>query len=121
VPAADGGERLSETTRATPGPQTAGSRDLKESDLDADAYQPDNNGFPDAFNAATGSPLLRRQLTLDTGASTGGGLTSNGVAIAENTVFVAATSTGSAAPSTGGTGGAPAAGSGAYVIAYRAG
>ena len=82
---------------------------------------PTTTGFWTRSTPATGSPLLRRQLTVDTGAPTGGGLTSNGVAIAENTVFVAATSTGGAAPSTGGTGGAPAAGSGAYVIAYRAG
>jgi polyvinyl alcohol dehydrogenase (cytochrome) len=88
---------------------------------DGVVYTVDNNGFLDAFNAATGSPLLRRQLTLDTGAPTGGGLTSNGVAIAEHSVFVAATSSGSAAPATGGSSGAPSAGAGAYVIAYRGG
>jgi outer membrane protein assembly factor BamB len=89
---------------------------------DGIVYTVDNNGFLDAFDATTGSPLLRRQLTADTGTPTGGGLSSNGVAIAEHAVVVAATSTGSAVPSTGGSGGgAPAAGSGAYLVAYRAG
>jgi hypothetical protein len=80
-------------------------------------YTVDNNGSLDAFNAATGGPLLRRQLSTDTGVPTGGGLTSNGVAIAEHGVFVAATSTSSAAASTA----SGATGSGAYVIAYRPG
>jgi outer membrane protein assembly factor BamB len=88
---------------------------------DGVVYTLDNNGFLDAFDAATGSPLLRRQLTADTGTPTGGGLTSNGVAIAEHAVFVAATSTSSAAPSAGGAGGAGAGASGAYLVAYRAG
>jgi polyvinyl alcohol dehydrogenase (cytochrome) len=78
-------------------------------------YTVDNNGFLDAWGAATGSPLLRRQLSADTGVPTGGGLTSNGVAVAEHGVFVAATSTSTAAASTA----SGSTGSGAYVIAYR--
>jgi polyvinyl alcohol dehydrogenase (cytochrome) len=88
---------------------------------DGVAYTVDNDGFLDAFDAATGTPLLRRQLTADTGSPTGGGLTSNGVAVAEHGVFVAATAAASSAPSTGGGGGGGTAapGAGAYLIAYR--
>jgi len=88
---------------------------------DGVVYTVDGNGFLDAFGGATGTPLVRRQLTADTGAPTGASLTSNGVAIAEHMVLVAASSTASGAGSvSAGTSGAPATGSGAYLIAYRA-
>ncbi len=45
-------------------------------------YAVDNDGFLDAFTAATGRPLLKHQLSADTDTPTGGGLTSNGVSIA---------------------------------------
>ena len=89
---------------------------------DGVAYTVDNNGFLDAFDDTNGMPLLRHQLTADTGTPTGGGLTSNGVAVAEHGVFVAATAAASSAPSTGGASSTPTApGAGAYLIAYRAG
>jgi polyvinyl alcohol dehydrogenase (cytochrome) len=78
-------------------------------------YSVDNNGFLDAFDAATGAPLLKRQLSQDTGAATGGGLTSNGVSIAEGEVLVAATSATGDANSTAGSSGGP----GAFIVAYR--
>jgi outer membrane protein assembly factor BamB len=80
-------------------------------------YTVDNNGFLDAFDAATGRTLLRRQLSSDTGAPTGGGLTSNGVSIAEGEILVAASSSAGDANAT--TGSSPHQGPGAYVVAYR--
>ncbi len=67
------------------------------------AYTLDGNGFLDAFDAATGEPLLQRAMSSDAGAPVAQ-LTSSGVAIAAHTVFVAATGTGNEG----------------YVIAYRA-
>ena len=87
------------------------------STADGVVYAVDNNGFLSAFDASTGAPLLKRQLSLDTGAPTGTGLTSNGVSIAEGEVLVAASSATGAASSTAGT--PTPQGPGAYVIAYR--
>jgi outer membrane protein assembly factor BamB len=67
------------------------------------AYTLDGNGFLDAFDAATGKPLLHRPMALDTGAPMAQ-LTSSGVAIAQHTVFVEATGSGNEG----------------YVIAYSA-
>jgi outer membrane protein assembly factor BamB len=67
------------------------------------AYTLDGNGFFDAFDAATGEPLVHRPMGVDTGAPMAQ-LTSSGVAIAQHTVFVAATGSGNEG----------------YVIAYRA-
>jgi polyvinyl alcohol dehydrogenase (cytochrome) len=80
-------------------------------------YTVDNDGFLSAFDAGSGLLLFKRQLSADTGAPTGGGLTSNGVSIAEGQVFVAASSTaGDVAANTG----SPVPGQpGAYVIAYK--
>jgi outer membrane protein assembly factor BamB len=80
-------------------------------------YAVDNNGFLDAFNAATGRPLLKRPLSADTSAPTGGGLTSNGVSIAEGEVLVAASSASGDANDTAGS--SPGQGPGAYLVAYR--
>ncbi len=87
------------------------------STADGVVYVVDNNGFLSAFDASTGAPLFKRQLSVDTGSPTGTGLTSNGVSIAEGEVLVAASSATGAASSTGGT--ATPQGPGAYVIAYR--
>jgi polyvinyl alcohol dehydrogenase (cytochrome) len=84
---------------------------------DGVVYAVDNNGFLNAFDAASGQPLLKRQLSADTGAPTGGGLTSNGVSIAEGEILVAASSAPGDANST--TGSSPGQGPGAYVMAYR--
>lgn len=86
------------------------------STADGVVYAVDNNGFLSAFDASTGAPLFKRQLSLDTGSPTGTGLTSNGVSIAEGEVLVAASSATGAASSTAGT---ATPGPGAYVIAYR--
>jgi outer membrane protein assembly factor BamB len=87
------------------------------STADGVVYAVDNNGFLSAFDASSGALLFKRQLSLDAGEPTGGGLTSNGVSIAEGEVLVAASSvTGSSTSATG----TPAPqGPGAYVIAYR--
>lgn len=69
-------------------------------------YTVDGNGFLDAFDAAGGGSLLRRQMSADTGASMAGALTSGGVAIADHTVYAA----------TAGRTGADSAG---YLVAYR--
>lgn len=80
-------------------------------------YAVDNNGFLDAFNAATGVPLLKRQLSLDTDTPTGGGLTSNGVSIAEGEVLVAASSV--AGEGTTEAGKSVSETPGAYLVSYR--
>jgi polyvinyl alcohol dehydrogenase (cytochrome) len=80
-------------------------------------YAVDNNGFLDAFDAATGAPLLKRQLSLDTEGPTGGGLTSNGVSIAEGEVLAAASSVTGDATTEAGTSSSET--PGAYVVAYR--
>ncbi len=70
-------------------------------------YTFDTTGFFDAFDAASGLPLMRRQMTQDTGYPTGA-LTSGGIAVAYHTVYVGAS---------GGPGnGLPANG---FLIAYR--
>jgi len=51
-------------------------------------YTVDTAGAFDAFDAATGLPLLHRPVRLDTGASSTA-LSSSGVAIARNTIYVA--------------------------------
>ena len=80
-------------------------------------YAVDNNGFLNAFDAGTGTLLLKHPLSLDAVGPVGGGLPSNGVAIAEGEVLVAASSPAGSAAAVGGS---PApAGAGAYVIAYR--
>jgi polyvinyl alcohol dehydrogenase (cytochrome) len=73
-------------------------------------YTVDGGGSFDAWDAATGTPLLHRSLTLDTGLPAGG-LTSNGVSVAYHTVYVAADATGASAAGTADHG---------VVIAYRA-
>jgi outer membrane protein assembly factor BamB len=74
---------------------------------DGVAYTTDTAGFLDVVNAATGVPIMRRPMSLDTQFPTGA-LSSGGIAIAYHTVYVAA----SGGPGNGG----PAAG---FVIAYR--
>jgi glucose dehydrogenase len=59
-------------------------------------YTVDGLGGFDAWNAATGVPVLHRSLSADTGLPNGG-LTSNGVAVAYHTVFVTADATGAGA------------------------
>ena len=77
------------------------------SEADGVVYTTDTTGFFDAFDAATGLPIMRRQMTLDTSFPMGA-LTSGGIAVAYHTVFVGAS---------GGPGnGAPAAG---FLIAYQ--
>lgn len=77
------------------------------SEADGVVYTFDTAGFFDAFDAATGLPIMRRQMSQDTSFPTGA-FTSGGVAIAYHTVFVAAS---------GGAGnGLPAAG---FLIGYR--
>lgn len=80
-------------------------------------YSLDTAGFFDAWDAATGLPLLRRPMAADTGFPNAA-LTSGGVAIADHTVFVAASGGGS----TDGTG-APALPLpvNGYLVAYRLG
>ena len=80
-------------------------------------YAVDNNGVLSAFDAASGTPLLKRQMSVDTGSPTGGGLTSNGVSIAEGEVLVADSSVSGNASSTAGT--STGQGPGAFVVAYR--
>jgi outer membrane protein assembly factor BamB len=80
-------------------------------------YVVDNNGSLDALNAQSGVPLLTHPLSLDTGDATGGGLTSNGIAIAEGEVLVAASaSTGDVSSTAGSSTGQ---GGGGYVVAYK--
>jgi outer membrane protein assembly factor BamB len=52
-------------------------------------YTVDSEGFLDAFDAATGVPLLKRSVSADAGAASAPGTSSSGVSIARNTVFVA--------------------------------
>lgn len=81
------------------------------SEADGVVYTTDGEGFLDIFDAATGLPIMRRQMTQDTGLPTAS-LTSGGIAIAYHAVYVVAS---------GGTtqvSGAPA---GGFLIAYRAG
>jgi polyvinyl alcohol dehydrogenase (cytochrome) len=66
------------------------------------AYTVDNGGNLDAFDAATGAPLLHRPMALDTGTLMIRP-TSGGVAIADHAVFAAGTATGG----------------GGYLLAYR--
>lgn len=80
-------------------------------------YAVDGDGFLDAFDAVTGRLLLKHQLSADTGAPTGGGLTSNGVSIAEGEVLVSASSAPGDANASAGS--SPGQGPGAYVVAYR--
>jgi polyvinyl alcohol dehydrogenase (cytochrome) len=77
---------------------------------DSVAYTFDSLGFFDAWDTATGTPLVRRPMAADVQFPTAA-LTSGGVAIAYHTVFVAASTEASSA-------GAPQNG---YVVAYRAG
>jgi len=51
-------------------------------------YTVDGNGFLDAWSAADGSVVVKRSMSADLQAATGG-LTSTGVAIADHTVFAA--------------------------------
>ena len=87
------------------------------SDANGVVYAVDNNGFLNAYDAASGTPLLKRQMSLDTGAPTGTGLTSNGVSIAEGDVLVATSSASGDANATAGSTTAPD--GGGFVIAYR--
>jgi polyvinyl alcohol dehydrogenase (cytochrome) len=74
------------------------------------AYTLDTLGFFDAWDAATGRPLLHRPMSADVQFPTAS-LTSGGIAIAYHTVYVGASSEASPAnPQSGG----------GYVIAYRA-
>jgi outer membrane protein assembly factor BamB len=76
-------------------------------------YAVDNNGYLDAFDAGSGAPLLRHAISLDAGAPTGAGLSSNGLSIAEGEIVVAASSSDSAASSMS------APGAGVFIVAYR--
>jgi polyvinyl alcohol dehydrogenase (cytochrome) len=79
------------------------------SEADGVVYTIDTAGFFDAFDAASGLPIMRRQMTQDTSFPMGA-LTSGGIAIAYHTLYVGAS---------GGPGnGLPEAG---FLIAYRAG
>jgi polyvinyl alcohol dehydrogenase (cytochrome) len=68
-------------------------------------YTIDGAGFLDAWDGATGQPVLRHPLAQDTGTQMTG-LTSSGVAVADHTVFVTA-------------GGSSGTGTAGYVVAYR--
>lgn len=72
---------------------------------DGVVYTIDGNGFLDAFDAGNGQVLVHRQMSVDTGAVTGGP-TSGGVAIADHSLFVA-------------TAEAPAMGTPGFIVAYR--
>ncbi len=54
------------------------------------AWTVDSNGFLDAFDAATGVPLVKRRLQDDTGAAMNQTTTSAGIAIARHTLYAAA-------------------------------
>jgi polyvinyl alcohol dehydrogenase (cytochrome) len=84
-------------------------------------YTIDGNGLLDAFNEASGTPLLLHPTGGDVGGLTAVSPVSNGVAIAEHTVVVAVTATTSAAASTVASYlGVPVSlPPGAYLIAYR--
>ena len=56
-------------------------------------YIVDGAGFLTGFDAATGVPLLKRNLALDSGAFMGSESTSAGIAVARNTLYVAAVNT----------------------------
>ncbi|MFN2582655.1 MAG: PQQ-binding-like beta-propeller repeat protein, partial [Candidatus Dormibacteria bacterium] len=77
------------------------------STADGVVYTADTTGFLDAFDAATGLPLLRHPMALDTGAPTAN-LTADGIAIAYHTLYATA-SEGSGSGSN----------SGGFLIAYR--
>lgn len=89
------------------------------STADGVVYTYDGNGFLDAFDAATGVPVLRRPVSADVGTSAAN-LSSAGVAIADHTVFVAAS--GGVGAITGGFAGSggPDLPAGGYLVAYRA-
>lgn len=57
---------------------------------DGVVYTVDSNGFLDAYEAATGVPLLRRSLVSDGATDAVGALASSGVVIANHTVYAAA-------------------------------
>jgi len=78
-------------------------------------YTVDTLGFFDAWDAATGVPLLRHAMAADT-QFPNAALTSGGVAIADHTVFVAASGGGSTAGTGAPDPGLPQQG---YLIAYR--
>jgi len=77
------------------------------SEADGVVYTVDTTGFFDAFDAATGLPIMRRQMSQDTSFPMGA-LTSGGIAVAYHTVYVA----GSGGPGNG----LPEAG---FLVAYR--
>jgi outer membrane protein assembly factor BamB len=77
------------------------------STADGVVWTVDGDGNLDAFDAATGAPLVRRPLSVDAGAPVAN-VTSAGVSIAEHEVFAAA-------------GGLSYESAPGYVIAYRAG
>ncbi len=56
-------------------------------------YIVDGAGFLTGFDAATGAPVLKRNLSLDSGTFMGSASTSAGIAVARNTLYVAATNT----------------------------
>jgi len=58
------------------------------STADGVVYTIDGNGTLDGFDAATGLPILRHPLTLDTHQDESGNVASSGVAIARDTVYV---------------------------------
>jgi outer membrane protein assembly factor BamB len=58
-------------------------------DANGVVYTVDTSGFLDAFDAATGVPLVHRPLSADSGQAIAG-ITSAGVAVARHTVFVEA-------------------------------
>lgn len=86
---------------------------------DGVVYTYDGNGFLDAFDAATGLPVLRRPVSADVGDSTAN-LSSAGVAIADHTVFVAASGGGGAITAGFAAAGVPNLPASGYLVAYRA-
>ncbi len=70
-------------------PIADGAHYQSTSTADGVVYTVDGNGFLDVIDAATGSTITRRPLSVDTGTPTQG-VTSNGVSIAEHMVFVSA-------------------------------
>jgi polyvinyl alcohol dehydrogenase (cytochrome) len=101
---------LADGTRRWSAPVADGAHYESVSTADGVVYTVDGDGGFDAFDAATGTPLLHRSLLLDTGLAAGG-LTSNGVSIAYHTVFVAGDATVASASGTADDG---------VVVAYRA-
>jgi outer membrane protein assembly factor BamB len=90
------------------------------STADGVVYTLDGNGFLDAFDAATGLPVLRRPVSLDVGTSAVN-LSSAGVAVADHSVLVAASGGAGALTAGFAEAGPPDLPGGGYLVAYRPG